>query len=90
MSRGEGVEVVGVKKEQRVLEGGGKNYKIMVKGSRKIWLMKGDGHSGEVGYTQDLSLDKVVTNDSKREFSSSLTFVICHLQNLILINDSQT
>jgi len=62
----------------------------MVKGSRKIWLMKGEGHSGEVGYTQYLSLDKVVTNDSKREFSSSLTFVICYLQNLILINDSQT
>ena len=34
----------------------------MVKGSRKIWLMKGVGHSGEVGYRQDLSLDKVVTN----------------------------
>ena len=92
MSRGEGVEVVGVKREQRVLEGEGKNYKIMVKGSRKIWLMKGDleGHSGEVGYTQYLSLDKVVTNDRKMEFSSSLTFVICYLQNLILINDSQT
>ena len=38
MSRGEGVEVVGVKREQRVLEGEGKN---MVKGSRKMWLMQG-------------------------------------------------